>query len=268
MLRLPLIGREIPVIADCWVSPEFGTGAVKVTPAHDPNDFQSGPAPPSPVDHGDGRDSAYERRGGRLCGPGSLRGAQADSGGSRNPGTSGGGAGAHQLHRQMRPLQDDCRAAPVDAMVYRIQPLADRAIAAVEEGHIRLLPSSMPRPISSGCATSTTGAFRASCGGGTAFRHGTADLLAHHRGTGRLRRSAQIGSAIEQETDVLDTWFSSASCPSPSSDGRGYARPGRFLSHAAAGDGLRHPVLLGGADDHARVPLHDRHADARWVPAN
>jgi len=39
-LRLPLVGREIPLIADAAVDPEFGTGAVKVTPAHDPNDFE------------------------------------------------------------------------------------------------------------------------------------------------------------------------------------------------------------------------------------
>ena len=42
MLVLPLVGREIPVIADGWANPEFGTGAVKVTPAHDPNDFAIG----------------------------------------------------------------------------------------------------------------------------------------------------------------------------------------------------------------------------------
>ncbi|MGA7522072.1 MAG: valine--tRNA ligase [Acidobacteriaceae bacterium] len=41
-LRLPLVGREIPVIADEWVKSDFGTGAVKVTPAHDPNDFAIG----------------------------------------------------------------------------------------------------------------------------------------------------------------------------------------------------------------------------------
>ena len=39
---LPLVGREIPVITDDFVDPEFGTGAVKVTPAHDPNDFEIG----------------------------------------------------------------------------------------------------------------------------------------------------------------------------------------------------------------------------------
>src|ERR1035437_9153741 len=38
-LRLPLMGREIPIVLDSWVSRDFGTGAVKVTPAHDPNDF-------------------------------------------------------------------------------------------------------------------------------------------------------------------------------------------------------------------------------------
>jgi len=41
-LRLPLVDREIPIILDDWVSRDFGTGAVKVTPAHDPNDFALG----------------------------------------------------------------------------------------------------------------------------------------------------------------------------------------------------------------------------------
>ncbi|HLL77651.1 MAG TPA: valine--tRNA ligase [Pyrinomonadaceae bacterium] len=41
-LLLPIVGREIQVVADDFVDPEFGTGAVKVTPAHDPNDYQMG----------------------------------------------------------------------------------------------------------------------------------------------------------------------------------------------------------------------------------
>ncbi len=40
MLKLPLTDREIPVIADEYVDKEFGTGCVKITPAHDPNDFR------------------------------------------------------------------------------------------------------------------------------------------------------------------------------------------------------------------------------------
>ena len=39
---LPLVNREIPVVADYYVDKEFGTGAVKITPAHDPNDFEVG----------------------------------------------------------------------------------------------------------------------------------------------------------------------------------------------------------------------------------
>lgn len=42
MLVLPLVGREIPVIADEYVEQDFGTGVVKITPAHDPNDFEVG----------------------------------------------------------------------------------------------------------------------------------------------------------------------------------------------------------------------------------
>ena len=42
MISLPLVEREIPIIADAFVDPEFGTGCVKVTPAHDPNDFAMG----------------------------------------------------------------------------------------------------------------------------------------------------------------------------------------------------------------------------------
>ena len=41
-LTLPLVGREIPIIADDYVDVDFGTGVVKITPAHDPNDFQVG----------------------------------------------------------------------------------------------------------------------------------------------------------------------------------------------------------------------------------
>ncbi|MEI8078210.1 MAG: valine--tRNA ligase [bacterium] len=42
IIILPLVGREIPLIADDYVDPAFGTGAVKITPAHDPNDYEMG----------------------------------------------------------------------------------------------------------------------------------------------------------------------------------------------------------------------------------
>ena len=39
---LPIVGRRIPIIADNYVDPEFGTGCVKITPAHDFNDYEIG----------------------------------------------------------------------------------------------------------------------------------------------------------------------------------------------------------------------------------
>jgi len=42
LVRLPLIDREIPIVADEWAKPELGTGCVKITPAHDPNDYEVG----------------------------------------------------------------------------------------------------------------------------------------------------------------------------------------------------------------------------------
>ncbi len=48
-LILPLVGREIPVVADSYVDMEFGTGVVKITPAHDPNDFMVGQRHDLPV---------------------------------------------------------------------------------------------------------------------------------------------------------------------------------------------------------------------------
>ena len=67
---LPLTGRAIPVVADAHVDPEFGTGAVKVTPAHDPNDFEIGRRHDLPsltimdergVDHRDGPFEGLDR---------------------------------------------------------------------------------------------------------------------------------------------------------------------------------------------------------------
>ncbi len=50
MLLLPLLDREIPLVADEWAKPELGSGCVKITPAHDPNDYEVGAAPRSADD--------------------------------------------------------------------------------------------------------------------------------------------------------------------------------------------------------------------------
>lgn len=69
MLRLPLTDREIPVVADDYVDMEFGTGCVKITPAHDPNDYEVGKRHGLPVIHMMNEDATItEGIGGKYAG--------------------------------------------------------------------------------------------------------------------------------------------------------------------------------------------------------
>lgn len=67
-LILPLVNREIPVIADEYVDPNFGTGAVKITPAHDPNDFEIGQRHGLPAVTVIGKDAAMTAEAGPYAG--------------------------------------------------------------------------------------------------------------------------------------------------------------------------------------------------------
>ena len=75
--ELPLVGRKLPIIADDYVKPEFGTGALKITPGHDPNDFEIGRQPRPRRDHRHRRGRAHHRRA-----PATLRRARG-AGGAR-----------------------------------------------------------------------------------------------------------------------------------------------------------------------------------------
>ena len=65
---LPLVGREIPIVADAYVDKEFGTGAVKITPAHDPNDFEVGKRHNLPEINIMNDDATINEKGGKYAG--------------------------------------------------------------------------------------------------------------------------------------------------------------------------------------------------------
>ncbi len=67
-LVLPIVGRKIPVVADAYVDPAFGTGAVKITPAHDPNDFEVGLRHNLPMIRVLGDDGKVNAEGGKYAG--------------------------------------------------------------------------------------------------------------------------------------------------------------------------------------------------------
>ncbi len=122
---LPLVGRRLPIIADEHVDPEFGTGALKITPGHDPNDFEIGRA------HGleeivvigeDGR--MNEAAGETFAGLTRRRGA----GGGRRRAP---GAGPDPRHGALHPQR------PVLASLRRADRAADLAAVVLPDGRAR-----------------------------------------------------------------------------------------------------------------------------------
>ena len=187
LLKLPLVGREIPIIADDWAKPEFGTGAVKVTPAHDPNDFAIGQRHHLPNLNIMDTTAHIELPGSPYHGLDRFEGPQTDRHRARSTGFACRDQGPQQLHRSLRSHQGCRRAAPLDPMVRRGQQSSrlrwrKRRIQYCRQRHRRRGRRSHqvhPRPVPQDLrrvdeATSTTGASRASSGGATASPPGTA----------------------------------------------------------------------------------------------
>jgi valyl-tRNA synthetase len=215
MLRLPLSGREIPIVTDAWVSPEFGTGAVKVTPAHDPNDFALGQRQGLPSI------SVMDERAHMNAAAGPYAGLDRYQARQRvlaDLEAEGLLAGVRD-HVNSIGKCDRCKTV-VEPLLstqwfIRIQPLADPAIAAVEQGFIRFTPEQYTktyfewmRNIHDWCISRQLwwghripAWHCASCGKITVART-TPEVCAHCN-----------SSNIEQEKDVLDTWFSSGLLP-------------------------------------------------------
>jgi len=215
MLQLPLTGREIPVLTDSWVSRDFGTGAVKITPAHDPNDFALGQR------HGLPSISVLDETAHMNAAAGAYAGLDRHQARQRilaDLEAQNLLAGVRD-HVNSIGKCDRCKTV-VEPLLstqwfIRIQPLADTAIAAVEQGYIRFKPDQYAktyfewmRNIHDWCISRQLwwghripAWHCAQCGKITVARS-TPEACAH------------CGSSrIEQEKDVLDTWFSSGLLP-------------------------------------------------------
>ncbi len=172
-IRLPLIGREIPIVADASVDRDFGTGAVKITPAHDFNDFELGRRHNLPQISVMDTACADERRGWRVPRPDARGLPQASRRGSRSRRICWRDRAAFAHRRRLLALRHHRRADALLSMV-RLpvnkpgpngKSLAGEAIAAVEQARPPSIRSSGRTPISPGCAISRTGASRANYGG-------------------------------------------------------------------------------------------------------
>jgi valyl-tRNA synthetase len=214
-LRLPLVGREIPIVLDEWVSREFGTGAVKVTPAHDPNDFALGQRHNLPsINVMDDTAHIYSE-GGAYAGLDRYVARKRIVADLEELGLLAG----VKDHSNNIGHCDRCKTVVEPRLstqwFVKIQPLADKAIAAVKDGHIQFTPEMYKKTylnwmenIYDWCISRQLwwghripAWHCATCGKITVAR---VDPTA----------CAHCGAeTITQETDVLDTWFSSGLLP-------------------------------------------------------
>ena len=140
-VTLPLMSREIPVIADPMVDPKFGTGVVKVTPAHDPNDFEVGQAPQPASYKSDWRRRAHDgrrrtiRRAGSLSKPANAYSPRCEESGElvkTEPYT----VSISKCDRSKTIIE------PLVSTQWfvHMKPLAAKAMEAVRAGRIRFVP--------------------------------------------------------------------------------------------------------------------------------
>ncbi len=231
-VRLPLSAvnggedRVIPILADEWANPEFGTGAVKVTPAHDPNDFAIGQR------HGLPELTVLDETA-HVALPGSKYDTL-DRYAAREQIVADLDALGLLVEVRDHPMSVGLsqRSGSVieprlsNQWFIRIQPLADKAIAAVREGHVRFTPEMYAKTyfewmgnIHDWCISRQLwwghripAWHCGGCGGITVARSAPSAC------------SGCGGVVLEQEKDVLDTWFSSGLLPFtvfgwPSADG-------------------------------------------------
>jgi valyl-tRNA synthetase len=214
-LRLPLVGREIPVILDEWVSRDFGTGAVKVTPAHDPNDFAMGERHHLPSINVMDDKGHINAEGGAYAGLDryvARKHMVADL-------EAQGLLAAVKDYTNAVGHCDRCKTVVEPRLstqwFVKIQPLADRAIQAVEEGHIKFTPEQYGKTYFEWMRNIHDWCISRQLWWG--HRIPAWHCSACHKITvARVDPTAcsHCGSEkITQETDVLDTWFSSGLLP-------------------------------------------------------
>ncbi len=223
-LRLPLMNREIPIILDEWVSPEFGTGAVKVTPAHDPNDFALGERHHLPSINVMDDTAQINENGGQYAGLDRYAARKRIVEDLTEQGLLVG----IKDHIHNVGHCDRCKTVVEPRLstqwFVKIQPLADKAIAAVKpdaDGNkaIRILPEQYEKVYLEWMGNIHDWCISRQLWWGhriPAWHCPVCHKITVPRpdSTGDPTVCAHCGSDnITQETDVLDTWFSSGLLP-------------------------------------------------------
>jgi valyl-tRNA synthetase len=219
-VQLPLAGRTIPIIADSYVDPAFGTGCLKITPAHDFNDYAIGQRHSLPLINIFTPDAHLNERA-----PEQLRGLERFEARRRivEELTRDGLVERVEPHKLMTPRGDRTGAVIEPYLTLQwyvsVAPLAAEAIAVVETGRVRFIPDNWDktyyqwmRNIQDWCISRQLWwghripAWYDADGNVFVARDQAAAQAA-----ARDRHGEDV--ALRQDEDVLDTWFSSALWP-------------------------------------------------------
>ena len=217
-VRLPLAEREIPMIADEYVDPEFGTGCVKITPAHDFNDYEMGKRHDLPMINIFTKDACINENA-----PDKYQGLDRYDARTRIVADleSEGLIEKIEDHRLMVPRGD--RSGTVvepyltDQWFVKIGPLAEPAIRAVEDGRIRFIPDNWKNTYFEWMSNIQDWCISRQIWWGhriPAWYEAPDNIyVGRSEKEVRDRNTPGRGLALRQDKDVLDTWFSSALWP-------------------------------------------------------
>src|SRR6476661_1816822 len=214
-LRLPLVDREIPIIADDFADPQFGSGAVKVTPAHDPNDFAIGLRHNLLQINVMDDQARINENGGPYKG---LDRYEAREKILRDLEELGLLAGIKD-HTLAIGKCDRCKTIVEPRLstqwFIKIQPLADRAIEAVEKGEIKFTPENYAKTYFEWMRNIHDWCISRQLWWGHRIPAWHCQACSHIT----VARTAPAacekcgGAKLTQDNDVLDTWFSSGLLP-------------------------------------------------------
>ena len=217
-LELPLTGRRIPVIADEYVDPEFGSGCVKITPAHDFNDYEVGKRHDLPMHNIFDLDAAINDQA-----PEAYRGLDRFEARKRMIADleAQGLLEATEAHKLSVPMGDRSGAVLepylTDQWFVRIEPLAKPAIKAVEDGRIRFVPENWSKTYFEWMNNIQDWCISRQLWWGhriPAWYDDEGNIYVAETEQA-VRQKHRLGNevALRQDEDVLDTWFSSALWP-------------------------------------------------------
>ena len=217
-VRLPLTKRLIPIVADDYVDPEFGTGCVKITPAHDFNDYEVGSRHDLPLINIFDADARINDQA-----PEAYRGLDRFEARRRVVADLQALGLVERIdeHRLMVPRGDRSGAVIepwlTDQWYVKIAPLAGPAIAAVEDGRIRFVPENWNRTYFEWMRNIQDWCISRQLWWGhrvPAWYDETGKVyVGRNEDEVRERHGLAAEVVLRQDEDVLDTWFSSALWP-------------------------------------------------------